>query len=160
MKEFERIWQTRAALSHSVLENPRHFEIPTLLRIEDMADDWVEDHMKDVTVAAARRFSDGFILQVVNSIGFQPVPSCLLPTCGGKWSKVIGNVDSGKSTLVGVLTKGGLDDGRGLARAKVHCHVFMFRFVSPCFQTGSIDPEETLSLHRQVLEGQPSDLNL
>jgi GTPase len=31
----------------------------------------------------------------------------------------IGNVDSGKSTLVGVLTKGGLDDGRGLARSKV-----------------------------------------
>mmetsp|Transcript_20132 Transcript_20132/g.46910 ORF Transcript_20132/g.46910 Transcript_20132/m.46910 type:complete len:553 (+) Transcript_20132:90-1748(+) len=31
----------------------------------------------------------------------------------------IGNVDSGKSTLVGVLTKGGLDDGRGKARAKV-----------------------------------------
>ena len=34
-------------------------------------------------------------------------------------AQVIGNVDSGKSTLVGVLTKGGLDDGRGLARAKV-----------------------------------------
>lgn len=32
---------------------------------------------------------------------------------------IIGNVDSGKSTLVGVLTKGGLDDGRGKARAKV-----------------------------------------
>jgi GTPase len=32
---------------------------------------------------------------------------------------VIGNVDSGKSTLVGVLTKGIMDDGRGAARAKV-----------------------------------------
>lgn len=31
---------------------------------------------------------------------------------------VIGNVDSGKSTLVGVLTRGMLDDGRGLARSK------------------------------------------
>eukprot|EP00928_Gymnodinium_smaydae_P054542 TRINITY_DN38295_c0_g1_i1.p1 TRINITY_DN38295_c0_g1~~TRINITY_DN38295_c0_g1_i1.p1 ORF type:complete len:501 (+),score=106.63 TRINITY_DN38295_c0_g1_i1:87-1589(+) len=31
----------------------------------------------------------------------------------------IGNVDSGKSTLVGVLTKGMLDDGRGKARSKV-----------------------------------------
>ena len=29
---------------------------------------------------------------------------------------VIGNVDSGKSTLVGVLTKGIFDDGRGSAR--------------------------------------------
>lgn len=26
---------------------------------------------------------------------------------------VVGNVDSGKSTLTGVLTRGGLDDGRG-----------------------------------------------
>lgn len=32
---------------------------------------------------------------------------------------VIGNVDSGKSTLVGVLTKALLDDGRGYARSKV-----------------------------------------
>eukprot|EP00330_Aristerostoma_sp_ATCC50986_P004601 CAMPEP_0114577700 /NCGR_PEP_ID=MMETSP0125-20121206/2339_1 /TAXON_ID=485358 ORGANISM="Aristerostoma sp., Strain ATCC 50986" /NCGR_SAMPLE_ID=MMETSP0125 /ASSEMBLY_ACC=CAM_ASM_000245 /LENGTH=77 /DNA_ID=CAMNT_0001767231 /DNA_START=143 /DNA_END=376 /DNA_ORIENTATION=+ len=32
---------------------------------------------------------------------------------------VIGNVDSGKSTLVGVLTKGMLDDGRGSARLRV-----------------------------------------
>jgi len=32
---------------------------------------------------------------------------------------VIGNVDSGKSTLVGVLTKGVLDDGRGLVRKQV-----------------------------------------
>ena len=32
---------------------------------------------------------------------------------------VIGNVDSGKSTLVGVLTRGLPDDGRGLARSKV-----------------------------------------
>jgi GTPase len=32
---------------------------------------------------------------------------------------VIGNVDSGKSTMVGVLTRNMLDDGRGLARSKV-----------------------------------------
>jgi GTPase len=32
---------------------------------------------------------------------------------------VIGNVDSGKSSLVGVLTKSILDDGRGFARSKV-----------------------------------------
>lgn len=35
---------------------------------------------------------------------------------------VIGNVDSGKSTLVGVLTRGMLDDGRGLARSKVRLY--------------------------------------
>jgi len=32
---------------------------------------------------------------------------------------VIGNVDSGKSTLVGVLTKSIMDDGRGSARKAV-----------------------------------------
>ena len=32
---------------------------------------------------------------------------------------IVGNVDSGKSTLVGVLSKGLLDDGRGSARLKV-----------------------------------------
>ena len=32
---------------------------------------------------------------------------------------VIGNVDSGKSTLVGVLTKALPDDGRGSARLRV-----------------------------------------
>jgi GTPase len=32
---------------------------------------------------------------------------------------ILGNVDSGKSTLVGVLTKGATDDGRGSARLKV-----------------------------------------
>lgn len=35
---------------------------------------------------------------------------------------VCGNVDSGKSTLTSVLTKGFKDDGRGLARAKVFNH--------------------------------------
>ena len=29
---------------------------------------------------------------------------------------VIGNVDTGKTTLLGVLSKGGLDNGRGKAR--------------------------------------------
>ena len=32
---------------------------------------------------------------------------------------IAGNVDSGKSTLVGVLTKGILDNGRGSSRMKV-----------------------------------------
>ncbi|KAL0478043.1 GTP-binding protein GTPBP2 [Acrasis kona] len=35
---------------------------------------------------------------------------------------VCGNVDSGKSTLIGVLTRGQLDNGRGLARASVFIH--------------------------------------
>jgi len=35
---------------------------------------------------------------------------------------VVGNVDSGKSTLIGVLTSGVRDDGRGLARSRVFLH--------------------------------------
>eukprot|EP00474_Spongospora_subterranea_P008676 CRZ09134.1 hypothetical protein [Spongospora subterranea] len=35
---------------------------------------------------------------------------------------VVGNVDAGKSTLIGVLTSGTLDDGRGLARSGVFRH--------------------------------------
>ncbi|KAH9978747.1 P-loop containing nucleoside triphosphate hydrolase protein [Lactifluus volemus] len=35
---------------------------------------------------------------------------------------VVGNVDSGKSTILGVLTRGGLDDGRGLARVALFRH--------------------------------------
>ena len=34
----------------------------------------------------------------------------------------VGNVDAGKSTLLGVLTKGGLDDGRGKARVNLFRH--------------------------------------
>ena len=32
---------------------------------------------------------------------------------------VVGNVDAGKSTLLGVLTHGELDNGRGFARQKL-----------------------------------------
>ena len=35
---------------------------------------------------------------------------------------IIGNVDAGKSTLLGVLSRGGLDNGRGKARASVFRH--------------------------------------
>jgi len=50
---------------------------------------------------------------------------------------VIGNVDSGKSTLVGVLTKGLLDDGRGAARLKV----FNFTHEAQNGRTSSIGQE-------------------
>lgn len=49
----------------------------------------------------------------------------------------IGNVDSGKSTLVGVLTKAMLDDGRGKARARV----FNFSHEAANGRTSSIAQE-------------------
>ena len=50
---------------------------------------------------------------------------------------IIGNVDSGKSTLVGVLSKGELDDGRGAARLKV----FNFTHEAQNGRTSSIGQE-------------------
>ena len=47
---------------------------------------------------------------------------------------IIGNVDSGKSTLVGVLTKGNLDNGRGFARN----FVFNFKHEINSGRTSSI----------------------
>ncbi len=35
---------------------------------------------------------------------------------------VVGNVDAGKSTMLGVLTHGELDNGRGLARQRLFRH--------------------------------------
>ena len=50
---------------------------------------------------------------------------------------VIGNVDSGKSTMVGVLTKSIMDDGRGSARQKV----FNFSHEAANGRTSSIGQE-------------------
>lgn len=50
---------------------------------------------------------------------------------------IIGNVDSGKSTLVGVLSKGELDDGRGAARK----NVFNFTHEAENGRTSSIGQE-------------------
>ena len=52
---------------------------------------------------------------------------------------VCGNVDSGKSTIIGVLTRGILDNGRGLARA----HVFNHKH--------EIDTGRTSSISQQIL---------
>ena len=50
---------------------------------------------------------------------------------------VIGNVDSGKSTMVGVMTKSIMDDGRGSARQKV----FNFSHEAQNGRTSSIGQE-------------------
>ena len=50
---------------------------------------------------------------------------------------VIGNVDSGKSTMVGVMTKSIRDDGRGSARQKV----FNFSHEAANGRTSSIGQE-------------------
>lgn len=51
----------------------------------------------------------------ISSIQFLPISSTLRVA-------VVGNVDAGKSTLLGVLTHGELDNGRGTARMKLFRH--------------------------------------
>mmetsp|Transcript_39503 Transcript_39503/g.87887 ORF Transcript_39503/g.87887 Transcript_39503/m.87887 type:complete len:658 (-) Transcript_39503:428-2401(-) len=62
---------------------------------------------------------------------------------------VIGNVDSGKSTMVGVLTRSMLDDGRGLARSKV----FKYHHEESTGRTSSIGQ------HTLCLDGTGTILN-
>ena len=72
----------------------------------------------EITSSVRRYLQIGLSLMTVNGAGMAE---------GGDERRVmsditvatIGNVDSGKSTLVGVLTKSILDDGRGYARSKV-----------------------------------------
>ena len=45
---------------------------------------------------------------------------------------VVGNVDAGKSTLLGVLTHGELDNGRGFARQALFRYYTQFRIYGPC----------------------------
>lgn len=48
--------------------------------------------------------------------------NCYIVTCLLTRVAVVGNVDAGKSTLLGVLTHGELDNGRGHARQKLFRH--------------------------------------
>ena len=59
---------------------------------------------------------------------------------------VIGNVDSGKSTLVGCLTKGIKDDGRGFARK----YVFNYQHETDSGRTSSI-AEEIIGFRNEKL---------
>jgi len=70
----------------------------------------------DISVIRKRKGVSGFVAEVLvrqyaRSAEFSEVRVA-----------VVGNVDSGKSTLLGVLTRGGLDNGRGLARNFVFKH--------------------------------------
>ena len=55
---------------------------------------------------------------------------------------VCGNVDSGKSTFIGVLTRGILDDGRG--KTRVFC--FNFKHETETGRTSSIGQQKVTKL--------------
>ena len=60
---------------------------------------------------------------IASKVPTKTTPELKLPDSSDGYDEIVidivGNVDSGKSTLVGVLTKGITDDGRGYARTKV-----------------------------------------
>lgn len=64
---------------------------------------------------------------------------------------VVGNVDAGKSTVLGVLTKGVLDDGRGIARS----HIFRHKHEQDSGRTSSIG-QELLGFGEDALPIYPS----
>lgn len=55
--------------------------------------------------------------------GLEPLPLTIHPQFLDLRVAVLGNVDSGKSTLLGVLTQGELDNGRGRARLNLFRHL-------------------------------------
>jgi len=72
---------------------------------------------------------------------------------------VCGNVDSGKSTFIGVLTKGKLDNGRGLARTNVFNHkheITSGRTSSISHQILGFDTKGVIVNYSQHELGQPS----
>ena len=73
-----------------------------------------EDESKLPILPTSAGFSYGHVLIRKLSGNVQEIPE--LRIC------VVGNVDAGKSTLLGVLTKDNLDDGRGKARVTLFRH--------------------------------------
>lgn len=60
---------------------------------------------------------------MVTSGRSEPLPVAVHPQFLDLRVAVLGNVDSGKSTLLGVLTQGELDNGRGRARLNLFRHL-------------------------------------
>lgn len=100
-------------------------------------DEW-DLAMKRITKAAAKEKADVQILLTTNVGGAYDAAEAKDAACSGKILirqqpasneevietriAVVGNVDAGKSTMLGVLVKGGLDDGRGKARVNLFRH--------------------------------------
>jgi GTPase len=118
------------------------FEVGFEINGDSMAltkDEW-DTSMKRLNQAAAKERSDCQVLLTKNVGGEAEAESSSEKgkECSGKILirqnpktvedvietriAVVGNVDAGKSTMLGVLVKGGLDDGRGKARVNLFRH--------------------------------------
>ena len=75
---------------------------------------------KSFFTAFIRLFIDQLLCEVINII---VVVSCLPLQFIDLRLAVLGNVDAGKSTVLGVLTQGELDNGRGRARLNLFRHL-------------------------------------
>jgi GTPase len=68
---------------------------------------------------------------------------------------VVGNVDAGKSTMLGVLVKGGLDDGRGKARV----NLFRHKHEIESGRTSSVGMEIMVSFQIHVTPGRKAHVD-
>ena len=81
--------------------------------LEGVAD---EELSSVATVLRTKETGEGWVAEVLVRAKPDAAEFCEIRVA------VIGNVDSGKSTLLGVLTRGALDDGRGKARECIFRH--------------------------------------
>ncbi|KAI0319165.1 P-loop containing nucleoside triphosphate hydrolase protein [Amylostereum chailletii] len=96
----------------------------------DDADGWLGPDRTEGEVQALKESLRRAVEEVGGKAGGQHPRACILlrfpPADVSSTAEVrcaiVGNVDSGKSTTLGVLTRGGLDDGRGLARVVLFRH--------------------------------------
>lgn len=99
------------------------------LEVEDgLTEEQLPDAVMHLTTATERLDADYVLLRQIKSSKLTVINEYLIRSRAPDDDfqevrvAVVGNVDAGKSTLLGVLTYGELDNGRGLARLKLFRH--------------------------------------
>ncbi|MEW5298295.1 MAG: hypothetical protein WDW36_001435 [Sanguina aurantia] len=123
-EDFEACLEHALGLAAKEIDDIGEVVLEKMLLVMKRLTEKASEHHGDVTVIKDRK------LEVVTATG--PVECCITDALLRRRAGVkppaevrvaiIGNVDCGKSTMVGVLTRAVLDDGRGSARSKVFKH--------------------------------------
>ena len=101
---------------------------PCLETEDGLTDEQLSDAIMHLTTATERLDADYVLLRQIKSCKSKVINEYLIRSRAPDDDfqeirvAVVGNVDAGKSTLLGVLTYGELDNGRGLARLKLFRH--------------------------------------
>uniref|UniRef100_A0A6G1SM22 GTP-binding protein 1 n=1 Tax=Aceria tosichella TaxID=561515 RepID=A0A6G1SM22_9ACAR len=101
---------------------------PYLDTEDGLTEEQLSDAIMHLTTATERLDADYVLLRQIKSSKLRVINEYLIRSRAPDDDfqeirvAVVGNVDAGKSTLLGVLTYGELDNGRGLARLKLFRH--------------------------------------